>query len=130
MGFIPKDVAINDFIFATIAEERGFQGAVLLIIGLLALLLQCISAAIFARDAMGRLIVVGVAAMFFTHIFMNVGMCINLTPITGLPLPLISYGGTFALSCMFLLGMVQSVWVHRHLGLEEMNDAERDRRFR
>jgi rod shape determining protein RodA len=119
MGFIPKDVAINDFIFAVIAEEHGFRGSMLLLFAQALLLLLCLVVAFFARDATGRLIVTGVVALIFSHIFMNVGMDINLTPITGLPLPLISYGGTFMVIILFLLGMVQSVWVHRHMGLEE-----------
>ena len=52
-------------------------------------------------------------ALFFAHIFENIGMCVQLMPITGIPLPLISYSGTFVVICMFLLGLVQSVWVHR-----------------
>jgi rod shape determining protein RodA len=62
---------------------------------------------------MGRLIVAGTVAILFAHIFENIGMCVLITPITGIPLPLISYSGTFVLICMFLLGLVQSVWVHR-----------------
>ena len=61
----------------------------------------------------GRLLVVGVVALFFAHIFQNVGMNVLLMPITGIPLPLISYGGTFMVMILFLLGLVQSVWVHR-----------------
>ena len=62
---------------------------------------------------MGLLISVGIAAQLFFHVYQNVGMTISLMPITGLPLPLISYGGTFVVVVMFGLGLVNSVWVHR-----------------
>jgi rod shape determining protein RodA len=53
--------------------------------------------------------------LFFAHIFESVGMCVLLMPITGIPLPLVSYSGTFVVICMFLLGLIQSVWVHRNI---------------
>jgi rod shape determining protein RodA len=60
-------------------------------------------------------IVCSVVALFFAHIFENIGMHIRIMPITGIPLPLISYSGTFLLMCMFMLGLVQSVWIHRNI---------------
>ncbi|WP_200276653.1 FtsW/RodA/SpoVE family cell cycle protein [Haloferula rosea] len=110
---IPFHTAHNDFIFPVIAEEQGFRGGMLLIAGFALLLVVCLFIATAARDPMGRLLVCGVVALFFAHIFENIGMCIQLMPITGIPLPLISYSGTFAVMCMFLLGLVQSVWIHR-----------------
>jgi rod shape determining protein RodA len=114
--WLPKDVVINDFIFSTIAEEHGYRGAMILVSCQALLLLQCIFVAFYSRDQLGRLICVGTITLIFTHTFMNVGMNILLMPITGLPLPLISYGGTFVVVLMFLLGLIQSVWVHRNLG--------------
>jgi len=113
-GFITPATAINDFVFAVLAEEHGFRGSVLMLSGLLLLLLQCLFVAFYSRDMLGRLIVVGVVGLLFAHIFQNVGMNLLLMPITGIPLPLISYGGTFVVIIMFLLGLVQSVWVHRN----------------
>ncbi|MEM7387098.1 MAG: FtsW/RodA/SpoVE family cell cycle protein [Verrucomicrobiota bacterium] len=113
-GFIPATVAINDFIFAVIAEEQGFRGSTILITAYLLLLLQCLFIAFYSRDQLGRLLVAGIVGLFFAHIFLNIGMNILLVPVTGLPLPLISYGGTFIVICMFLLGLVQSVWIHRN----------------
>ena len=55
----------------------------------------------------------GVTALLFTHVFMNSSMTISLTPVAGLPMPIISYGGTFVMIIMFALGLVQSVWIHR-----------------
>lgn len=118
--FIPHLTAHNDFIFAVIAEELGFRGAILLLGGFALLLIQGLFIGFYSRDVSGRLIVCMVVALFFAHIYENIGMCVLLMPITGIPLPLISYSGTFVVICMFLLGLVQSVWVHRHRGrLEE-----------
>ena len=112
--FIPHLTAHNDFIFAVIAEELGFRGALLLLLAFALLLIQGLFIAFYSRDISGRLIVCMVVALFFAHIFENIGMCVLLMPITGIPLPLVSYSGTFVVICMFLLGMIQSVWIHRH----------------
>jgi rod shape determining protein RodA len=112
--FIPYLTAHNDFIFAVIAEELGFRGALLLLLAFALLLIQGLFIAFYSRDISGRLIVCMVVALFFAHIFENIGMCVLLMPITGIPLPLVSYSGTFVVICMFLLGMIQSVWIHRH----------------
>ena len=66
-----------------------------------------------AEDDLGRLVAVGFVMLIFTHTFMNIGMTISVTPITGLPLPLISYGGSFVMITLFGLGLLQSIWVHR-----------------
>jgi rod shape determining protein RodA len=113
LGFIPKRTAINDFIFAVLAEEWGFYVTAALLAAFALLLIQCLFVALYSRDTVGRLICAGVAGLFFAHIFQHVGMNLLIMPITGIPLPFISYGGTFLLICMFLCGMVQSVWVHR-----------------
>jgi rod shape determining protein RodA len=114
MGFVPSNVSINDFIFVTIAERHGFRGASVLIalysILLILLLLICYS----ARDMTGRMIIGGFIGLLFYHVFMNIGMCVLLVPITGIPLPFISYGGTFLLMMMFMLGLCQSIWIHRN----------------
>jgi rod shape determining protein RodA len=112
-GFITPDTAINDFIFVVFAEEQGFRGALILLATFMLLLLQCLFVAFYSRDVLGRLIVVGVVGLIFAHIFQNVGMNVLLTPITGIPLPMVSYGGTFVVINMFLMGLVQSVWIHR-----------------
>ncbi len=111
--FIPWKTAHNDYIFAVIAEEQGYRGTMLLVLGFTAMLLGILHIAIMSRDFLGRMICAGVLALLFAHFFENVGMCIGLTPITGIPLPLISYGGTFLLICLALIGVVQSVWTGR-----------------
>lgn len=112
-GFISERTAINDFIFVVFGEHFGFRGGLLLIMTFLFLLLQCVFVAFFSRDVMGRLLVAGVVGLIFAHTYQNVGMDLLLMPITGIPLPLISYGGTFTIIVMGLLGLVQSVWVNR-----------------
>jgi rod shape determining protein RodA len=112
--YIPWKTAHNDFIFAVLAEEFGFRGSLFLITAFAALLIFCLFVSFYSRDIMGRLVVACVVAFFFAHIFENIGMCVLLMPITGIPLPLISYSGTFVVMCMFMLGLVQSVWIHRN----------------
>ena len=112
-GYIPKDTAHNDYIFGVIGEELGFQGSFLLIVSFTILITVCLVTGLFSRDAYGLMICCGITALFFAHIFENIGMCIRVMPITGIPLPLISYSGSFTIICMLLLGFVQSVWIHR-----------------
>src|SRR5256886_1195582 len=114
LGFLPATAVHNDYIFSAIGEQWGFVGGLFLIGAFALLLLTCLFVGFFAGDQFGSLLVIGVTALIFTHIFQNVGMTIALLPITGVPLPLISYSGSFALMIMFALGVVNSVWVHRH----------------
>ncbi len=113
-GFGSKTTAHNDYIFGVIAEELGFRGSLLLLTAFALLLIQGLFIAFYSRDISGRLIACLVIALFFAHIFESIGMCVLIMPVTGIPLPLISYSGTFVVICMFLLGLVQSVWVHRN----------------
>lgn len=113
LGYLPRSVAHNDFIFAVLAEETGFLGG-LFVIGLFGIMLgNGIRIAGMARDRFGMLLAVGVTVTFLIHVFVNIGMTIGLTPITGLPLPFVSYGGSFMMSCCILQGIVQSVYRHR-----------------
>lgn len=118
-AFIPKDTAHNDYIFAVIAEELGFRGSLLLLIVFAVVLVQMLIIAFNSRDVSGRLLTVMIMALFFAHLFESIGMCVLLVPITGIPMPLVSYSGTFVVMCMFLLGLVQSVWIHRSEVVEE-----------
>jgi rod shape determining protein RodA len=113
LGYLPRTVASTDFIFAVIGEEVGFAGG-LTILGLFALLTGCgMVAAVRARDKLGRLICTGVTAMMFAHVFVNIAMTIGMMPVTGIPLPLVSYGGSFMLCIMASLGLVHSVYCRR-----------------
>jgi rod shape determining protein RodA len=112
LGYLPVSVSSSDFIFSVIAEETGFRGSAA-VLGLFALLLASVAwTGLRCRDEAGRLICAGVGAILFTHVFVNVAMTIGVMPITGIPLPLVSYGGTFAISTLALLGLVQSVSIH------------------
>ncbi len=112
-GFIPYDTAHNDYIFGVIGEELGFRGGALLISIFLLLIVGCLIVGLFSKDAFGLIVCCGVSGLIFAHVFENIGMCIRVMPITGIPLPLVSYSGSFTLICMLLLGFVQSIWVHR-----------------
>ncbi len=115
LGYLPRSVTPNDFLFSVIAEEEGFIGS-LGVIGLYAVLLfSGLRIAANARDRLGMLLATGVVVMLFFHIFINVGMTIGLMPVTGLPLPLLSYGGSFVLASMTALGLLQNVWIHRRI---------------
>jgi rod shape determining protein RodA len=113
LGYLPKGAIDNDMIFPVVGEDFGFRGAAALIIAEGIVLLWCSWVAARARDKIGALVAVGVMTMLFTHIFVNIGMTIQLVPITGIPLPFVSYGGTFVIVCLAAMGLVQSVWVHR-----------------
>lgn len=113
LGFLPATAVHNDYIFSAIGEQWGFMGGIFLLSAFALLLLTCLFVAFTAGDLFGTLLVIGITTLIFTHIFQNVGMTISLLPITGVPLPLISYSGSFALMIMFGLGIVNSVWVHR-----------------
>ncbi len=113
LGYLPRSVAHNDFIFSVIAEEKGFLGSltVLSLFGIV--LFNGIRIAGLARDRLGTLLAIGVTVLFTVHVFVNIAMTIGLVPITGIPLPFISYGGSFVLSCCLLQGLVQSVYRFR-----------------
>jgi rod shape determining protein RodA len=113
LGFLPRNVSFSDFIFSVIGEEFGFIGGAALIGAFSVLLLFGLRIAMRARDMAGSLIATGVVALLFAHIFENIGMTIGVTPITGIPLPFISYGGTFVLACFMGIGLLQSVNVHQ-----------------
>lgn len=102
----------TDFIFSVIAEEWGFIGAVVLVAALFALIFRCYKVAMKADNSYGKYICVGVASMFLFHVFENVGMCIGLMPVTGIPLPLVSYGGSSMLTNCLAIGLVLSVNYH------------------
>jgi rod shape determining protein RodA len=110
LGYLPRAVAHNDFIFSVIAEESGFVGGATVLGLYTVLLFSGIRIAGRARDRLGNLLAVGVTALFFCHVFINIGMNIRLTPVTGIPLPLLSYGGTSVLCSLIAAGLLQSVY--------------------
>ncbi len=113
LGYLPSTVAHNDFIFSVLAEEKGFLGSLTVIALFGVLLMNGVRIAGQARDRFGTYLAIGVSVILAMHVFVNIGMTIGLMPITGLPLPFLSYGGSFVLSCCLLQGLVQSVYRFR-----------------
>jgi rod shape determining protein RodA len=110
-AFVPAQR--TDFIFTAVAEQVGFVGSAV-VLGLFALVVwRLLMTAAAARDRFGYLLGVGAAAMVVFHVFVNVGMTQRLMPVTGLPLPLMSYGGSFYGATALTLGMVHAVWLRR-----------------
>jgi rod shape determining protein RodA len=113
LGFLPPGAAHNDFIFSVIAEEKGFVGSILVLTLYGVVLFTGIRIAGQARDRLGRLVAVGVVALLFSHVFINIGMNIRIVPVTGIPLPLLSYGGSSVLGSLIAMGMLQNVHIYR-----------------
>ncbi len=112
-GYLPRTVAHNDFIFSVIAEESGFVGSVVVITLYAVLLFTGLRTAGQARDRLGKLVAVGVVTLIFSHVFVNIGMNIRIMPVTGVPLPLLSYGGSSVLCSLIALGLMQNVYMNR-----------------
>ncbi|MEA3322769.1 MAG: rod shape-determining protein RodA [Patescibacteria group bacterium] len=116
LNFLPEKH--TDFIFATIAESIGFLG-ILILFGLFSVLFtRFYFIAKNSRDAFGYFLVVGVMVLFFIHFTVNIGMNIGVMPVTGIPLPLISYGGSSLLSVMIACGIVMSVYLRREVTMK------------
>jgi rod shape determining protein RodA len=113
LGYLPRGVAHNDFIFSVIAEENGFVGSVSVLTLYTMVLFSGIKIAGQARDRLGKLLAVGVVALLFSHVFINIGMNIRLMPVTGIPLPLLSYGGSSVLCSLIAAGILQNVYLYR-----------------
>lgn len=110
LKFLPE--SHTDFIFAVIAEELGFLGVVLLLGAFVLLFWRFFTHAVSARDSFTALLVVGVGSIFFLQLFVNVGMNLGLFPVTGIGLPLVSYGGSSLVLFLVLLAVVQSIALH------------------
>ncbi len=111
LGFIP--VSHADSIFAAFAEEQGFVGTLFVLVLYFALLLRLLDAAQMAPDRAGAFLLVGLASVLFFQIAVNIGMMIGLLPITGIPLPLMSQGGSSLLVIFLGLGLAMSVKMRR-----------------
>ena len=113
LGFLPPGAAHTDFIFSVISEEKGFVGSVMVITLYAVVLFTGLRIAGQARDRLGKVLAAGVVTLLFSHIFINIGMNIRLMPVTGIPLPLLSYGGSSVLASMIALGLLQNVHIYR-----------------
>ena len=110
LGYLPTKY--TDFIFSVICEEFGLIGALIVTFALFFVIWKCFKVAQRADNLFGRYICVGVGAMFLFHVFENIGMCLGLMPVTGIPLPFISYGGTSLITMLAGIGLVMSVSYH------------------
>jgi rod shape determining protein RodA len=110
LGFLPEDH--TDFIFSNLAERVGFVGSMVLIALFFLLIWRILHVATISRDRFGVLIAVGVATIFLFHVFVNVGMTMGIMPVTGIPLPFISYGRSSLVVSVLSLGLLQSVAIH------------------
>ncbi|MSQ14555.1 MAG: rod shape-determining protein RodA [Dehalococcoidia bacterium] len=99
----------TDFIFSVLGEELGFIGAIVLFSLFMVLLFRSLRSAMISRDSFGRLIATGVVVLIISQVFINVGVNVRLLPVTGIPLPLVSSGGTSLMATLIALGMVQSI---------------------
>ncbi len=113
LNYVPADW--TDFIFATIGETWGFIGCVLVLLGYVLILLRMVYLAWFTYDKFGRMLICGVIGMLLFHVLENIGMTLGLMPITGIPLPFLSYGGSNMVTNMGGIGLVLNVTRNRSL---------------
>ncbi len=108
-GFVPE--SDTDFVFAALGEKYGFVGAGLVLLLYALLISRTLRVLVMAKDLFGSLIAAGVAAMLIFQVFVNVGMTIGIMPITGVTLPLMSYGGSSVIATLLGVGLLQSIYV-------------------
>lgn len=112
LNFLPEKQ--TDFIFTMLAEEFGLAGGLALLLIYMLILAYGFAIALAAKHQFGRLLAVGVTTTFFFYLFINIAMVMGVIPVVGVPLPLVSYGGTAMLALMIGFGLVMSVYVHRN----------------
>ncbi len=113
LAFLPE--SHTDFIVAVLAEEFGFVGMMVLLGLYLMIILRCLYIAVYAQDSFSRLVAGALTMTFFIYVFVNVGMVSGLLPIVGVPLPLVSYGGTSIVTLMAAFGILMSIHTHRRM---------------
>jgi rod shape determining protein RodA len=111
LDFLPE--SSTDFIFAVYAEEFGLLGCIVLLILYLLIISRCLYIAVQAQDTFSRLLAGSLTFTFFVYIFVNIGMVIGILPVVGVPLPLISYGGTSMVTLLAGFGILMSIHTHR-----------------
>jgi rod shape determining protein RodA len=111
LRFIPEQW--TDFIYSVIGEEFGFMGSFLVLIIFLVFFLRLLELSSIAGDKFGKLTIMGILTFFFIHFTINIGMNLGITPVIGLPLPFISYGGSSLITNMFLVGVVLNIYRNR-----------------
>lgn len=111
LSYVPEQE--TDFVFTAVGEQLGFVGGVLVLAAFLVVVWRLIAIAAAARDGFGALAAAGFAALVMFHVFVNIGMTIGIAPVTGLPLPFLSQGGSFYLAMALLVGISNSIWLRR-----------------
>ncbi len=111
LNYVPENH--TDFIFSVVGETLGFVGAAVLLLLYAFVIYRMLLLAFHTGDRFGQLIIIGVMAMLLFHVYENIGMCIGVMPITGIPLPFISYGGTNLVVNMAGVGLVLNVTQHK-----------------
>jgi rod shape determining protein RodA len=119
LNFVPEKH--TDFIFTMFAEEMGFVGCAVLLALYLALIWSIGLIAIRSRNVFGRLLCAGVAIALFVHVFVNIAMVMGVAPVVGVPLPLMSYGGTSLISTLFGFGLAMSAHASRKTLFDRRN---------
>jgi rod shape determining protein RodA len=120
LNFLPEKQ--TDFIFSIVAEEWGLVGALALLTLLLAIILSAMLIALRCRHQYGRLLALGISVNMFMYTFINVAMVVGAIPVGGVPLPLVSHGGSAMLTVMFAMGLLMSVHVHRDAEFPDRHD--------
>jgi rod shape determining protein RodA len=123
LNFLPEKQ--TDFIFTMLAEEFGIVGGLVLLSLYGLVLIYGIAIALRSRNQFGRLLAMGITVTFFLYVFVNIAMVMGLLPVVGVPLPLVSYGGTSMLSILFSFGLVISVYVHRDVRVGRRGAGDR-----
>jgi len=124
LSFLPEKQ--TDFIFTMIAEEFGLIGGVVLLALYLAVIVYAFAIALRSRSRFGRLLGLGIATNFFLYAFINTAMVTGLIPVVGVPLPLISYGGTAMIAVLIGFGMVMNVGIHRDVRINRYGESRLD----
>jgi rod shape determining protein RodA len=112
LKFIPEQH--TDFIFTVVGEEMGFAGAVVLLLLYFVVVWRALNIMSSTEDSVGRAITAGVAGMLLFHVFVNIGMTVGIMPVTGVPLPLFSYGGSSLMANMMAIGLIEGISMRRH----------------
>ena len=124
LNFLPEKQ--TDFIFTMLAEEFGMIGGLLLLLVYTLILIYCFAIALRVHNQFGRLVTLGIGGTFFFYIFINIAMVMGLLPVVGIPLPMVSYGGTAMLSILIGFGFIICSYVHRDIRVGRHGNANLD----
>lgn len=116
LDFLPEKQ--TDFIFTMLSEEFGFVGSGFIILCYTLLIIYALGIGMASRNRFGSLVAVGISALLFLHVFINIGMSMGMLPVVGVPLPLLSYGGTMLLAMLLAFGLLLNVWVNHEVQLK------------